>query len=181
MMSMCENYLKDNADFKGFILWALVDNSGRFEQPGGIEESRGMERNNESYHSVNFEQPGGIEESGGMERNDESYNSMIFEQPGRIEESGGMERNDKPPLKRDRPPQKRAKVVRPVHAKKTYHASHQEGHTSLRSSGWWASNRPRTRRSAVLHKKSQLAQKYPTTRWKYTTKEYRRYARSGDL
>ena len=95
MMSMCESYLKDNADFKGFILWALVDNNGRFEQPGGIEESRGMERNDESYHSVNFEQPGGIEESGGMERNDESYNSMIFEQPGRIKESGGMERNDK--------------------------------------------------------------------------------------
>ena len=48
--------------------------------------------------------------------NDEPYNSMIFEQLGRIEESGGMERNDKPPLKRDRPLLKRAKVVRSVHA-----------------------------------------------------------------
>ena len=210
MMSMCESYLKDNADFKGFILWALVDNNGRFEQPGGIEESRGMERNDESYHSVNFEQPGGIEESGGMERNDESYNSMIFEQPGRIEESGGMERNDKSynslnafhkagqatsfyKVKGNEEAVsaqngkaarlvhiKRAKVVRPVHAKRTYHASHHEGHTSLRSSGWWANNWPRTRRSAVLHK-SQLAQKYPTTGWKYATKGYRRHARSGDL
>ena len=84
---------------------------------------------------------------------------------------------------------KRSKVVRPVHAKRTYHASHHEGHTSLRSSGWWANNWPRTKRSAVLHK-SQLAQKYPTTGWKYATKTtgwkyatkgYRRHARSGDL
>ena len=59
MMTMCESYLKDNADFKGFILWALVDNNGRFEQPGGIEESRGMERNDDSYHSLIFDQPGG--------------------------------------------------------------------------------------------------------------------------
>jgi len=213
MMSMCESYLKDNADFKGFILWALVDNNGRFEQPGGIEESRGMERNDESYHSVNFEQPGGIEESGGMERNDESYNSMIFEQPGIIEESGGMERNDKSynslnaylnafhkagqatsfykvkgieeaVSAQNRKAArlvhiKRAKVVRPVHAKRTYHASHHEGHTSFRSSGWWANNWPRTRRSAVLHK-SQLEQKYPTTGWKYATKGYRRHARSSE-
>ena len=139
---------------KGFSLWALVDNNGSFEQPGGIEESRGTERNDESYHSVNFEQPGGIEESGGMERNDESYNSMIFEQPGRIEESGGMERNDKSynslnafhkagqatsfyKVKGNEEAVsaqngkaarlvhiKRAKVVRPVHAKRTYRASH---------------------------------------------------------
>ena len=228
MMSMCESYLRDNADFKGFILWALVDNNGRFEQPGGIEKSRGVERNDESYHSVNFEQPGGIEESGGMERNDESYNSMNFEQPGRMEESGGMERIDKSynslnynsmifeqpgrieesggMVRNDKSYNslnafhkagqatsfykvkgneeavsaqngkaarlvhiKRAKVVRPVHAKRTYHASHHEGHTSFRSSGWWANtgwwanNWPRTRRSAVWHK-SQLEQKYPWRR-----------------
>ena len=35
-----------------------------------------MERNDESYNSMNFEQPGRIEESGGMERNDKSYNSL---------------------------------------------------------------------------------------------------------
>ena len=53
MMSMCERYLKDNADFKGSILWTLVDNNGRFEQPGGIEESVSMERKDESYNSLN--------------------------------------------------------------------------------------------------------------------------------
>lgn len=255
MMSMCESYLKDNTDFKGFILWALVDNNGRFEQPGGIEESRGMERNEESYHSVKFEQLDGMEKSEGVERNDESYNSMKFEQHGGIEKYGGMERNDESynymnfeqldemeesegteridesynymnfeepvgmedsgGMERNDESYnslnafhkagqatsfykvngneeavsaqngkaarlvyiKRAKVVRPVHAKRTYHASHHEGHTSLRSYGWWANNWPKTRRSAVLHK-SQLAQKYPTTGWKYATKGYRRHARS---
>ena len=95
MMSMCESYLRDNADFKGFILWALVDNNGRFEQPDGIEKYGGMERNDESYDSMNFEQLDGMEESERTEMIDESYNHMNFEEPGRIEESGGMERNDK--------------------------------------------------------------------------------------
>ena len=209
MMSMCESYLRDNADFKGFILWALVDNNGRFEQPGGIEKYGGMERNDESYNSMNFEQLDGMEESERTEMIDESYNYMNFEEPGRIEESGGMERNDKSynslnafhkagqatsfyKVKGNEEAVsaqngkaarlvhiKRAKVVRPVHTKRTYHASHHEGHTSLRSSGWWANNWPRTRRSAVLHK-SQLEQKYPTTGWKYATKGYRRHARSSE-
>ena len=209
MMSMCESYLRDNADFKGFILWALVDNNGRFEQPGGIEKYGGMERNDESYDSMNFEQLDGMEESERTEMIDESYNYMNFEELGRIEESGDMERNDKSynslnafhkagqatsfyEVKGNEEAVsaqngkaarlvhiKRAKVVRPVHAKRTYRASHHEGHTSFRSSSWWANNWPRTRRSAVLHK-SQLEQKYPTTGWKYATKGYRRHARSGD-
>ena len=69
LMSMCERYLKDKADFKGFILWALVDENGRFEQPGGIEESGGMERNDESYNSMNFEQPVSIQNSSCIQRN----------------------------------------------------------------------------------------------------------------
>ena len=163
--------VKAEGIWKGHSEYPVNDepyNSMIFEQLGRIEESGGMERNEKSYNSLNAVHkagPGGIEDSGDMERNDEFYNSMIFEQPGRIEESDGMERNDKPLLKR-------AKVVRPVHAKRTYHASHHEGHTSLRSSGWWANNWPRTRRSAVLHK-SQLRQKYPTTTWKYATKGYK--------
>ena len=46
---------------------------------------------------LSFEQPGGIEESGCMERNDEFVGptpAAAVEQPGGIEESGGMERND---------------------------------------------------------------------------------------
>ena len=169
MMSMCERYLKDNADFKGFILWALVDNNGRFEQPGGIEESGGMERNDESYNSMIFEQPGRIEESGGMERNDKSYNSLnAFHKAGQATSFYKVKGNEEAVSAQNGkaarlPHIKRAKVVRPVHAKRTYHASHHEGHTSLRSSGWWANNWPRTRRSAVLHK-SQLEQKYPWRR-----------------
>ena len=198
MMSMYENYLRDNADFKGFIQWALVDNNGHFEKPGGIEESGSMERNDKSYNSLNYEQPGGIEETEDMERNDESYNSMIFEQPGRIEESDGMERNDKfdnylnafhkagqatsfykvKGIEEAISAQNR-KAARPVHAKRTYHELHYEGHTSLRSYGRWANNWQRTRRNAVLHK-SQLKQKYPTTGWKYATKGYWRHERSGD-
>ena len=186
MMSRCESYLKDNADFKGFILWALVDNNGRFEQPGGIEEARSMERNDESYNSMIFEQPGRIEESGGMERNDKSYNSLNAFHKARQATSFYKMKGNKDAISAQNGKAarlvhiKRAKVVRPVHAKRTYHASHQEGHTSLRSFGRWANNWPRTRRSAVLHK-SQLEQKYPTTGWKYATKGYRRHARSGDL
>ena len=177
LMSMCEHYLKDKADFKGFILWALVDENGRFEQPGGIEESGGMERNDESYNSMIFEQPGRIEGSGGMERNDKSYNSLnVFHKAVKgIEDAASAQNRKAARLVHI----KRAKVVRPVHDKRTYHALHHEGHTSLRSSGWWANNWPRTRRSAVLHK-SQLEQKYPTTGWKYATKGYRRHARSSE-
>ena len=185
----CESYLRDYAGFEGFILWALADNNGCFNKPSGIDDSSGMERNDESYNSMIFEQPGRIEESGGMERNDKSYNSLnaylnAFHKAGQatsfykakgIEEAVSAQNRKAARLVHI----KRAKVVRPVHAKRTYHASHHEGHTSLRSSGWWANNWPRTRRSAVLHK-SQLEQKYPTTGWKYATKGYRRHARSGD-
>ena len=178
MISMCESYLKNNADFKGFILWALVDNNGRFEQPGGIEESGGMERNDESYNSMIFEQPGRIEESGGMERNNKSYNSLnAFHKARQATSFYKVKSNEKAISAQNGKAArlvhiKGSKVVRPVHAQRTYHASHHEGHTSFRSSGWWANNWPRTRRSAVLHK-SQLKQKYPTTRWKYATKGYK--------
>ena len=33
VMFECENYLKDHTGFEGFILWALVDSNGCFEQP----------------------------------------------------------------------------------------------------------------------------------------------------
>ena len=33
VMFECENYLKNHSGFEGFILWALVDSSGCFEQP----------------------------------------------------------------------------------------------------------------------------------------------------
>ena len=94
MISMCESYLRDYAGFEGFVLWALADNNCCFKQPSGIDDSGSMERNDESYNSVNFEQLGGMEKSEGVERNDESYNSMNFEQHGGIEKYGGMERND---------------------------------------------------------------------------------------
>ena len=33
VMFECENYLKSHTGFEGFILWALVDSNGCFEQP----------------------------------------------------------------------------------------------------------------------------------------------------
>ena len=174
MMSMYESYLKDNADFKGFILWALVDNNGHFEKPGGIEKSGGMERNDASYNSLNFKQPGGIEESDGMEKIDNSDNYLsAFHKAGQATSVYKVKGIEEAESAQNR------KAARTVHAKRTYHALHHKGHTSLRSSGWRANNWPRTRRSAVLHK-SQLKQKYPTTGWTYTTKGYWRHARSGD-
>ena len=50
VMLECEKYLKDHTGFEGFILWALVDNSGRFEQPGRMAESGSIERNGEYMH-----------------------------------------------------------------------------------------------------------------------------------
>ena len=49
VMFACESYFKDRTGFEGIILWGLVDNNGCFEQPDGIEESEGMERNDESF------------------------------------------------------------------------------------------------------------------------------------
>ena len=53
VMFACESYLKDRTGFEGIILWGLVDNNGCFEQPDGIEESEGMERNDESFKFLN--------------------------------------------------------------------------------------------------------------------------------
>ena len=33
VMFECEKYLNDHTGFEGFILWALVDSNGCFEQP----------------------------------------------------------------------------------------------------------------------------------------------------
>ena len=49
-MFECEKYLKDCTGFEGFILWALVDNNGRFEQPGEKAESGSIERSDEHMH-----------------------------------------------------------------------------------------------------------------------------------
>ena len=101
VMFACESYLKDCTGFEGFILWALVDSNGYFEQPDRIEEPEGMERNDESFKFANeaatsvdsygcfepldgieepegngcFEECDGIEEPESMERNDESFKS----------------------------------------------------------------------------------------------------------
>ena len=101
VMFACESYLKDCTGFEGFILWALVDSNGYFEQPDRIEEPEGMERNDESFKFANeattsvdsygcfepldgieepegngcFEESDGIEEPESMERNDESFKS----------------------------------------------------------------------------------------------------------
>ena len=53
VMFACESYLKDCTGFEGFILWALVDSNGYFEQPDRIEEPEGMERNDESFKFAN--------------------------------------------------------------------------------------------------------------------------------
>ena len=136
-----------------------------FEQLDGMEESEGTERNDESYNYMNFEELVGMEDSGGMERNDESYNSMsAFQKAGQGTTFYKANGNEKAVSVQSRKATrnvhiKSANVGRPIHSKRTYHTSHYEGDTSLRSFGWWANNRPRTRRKVALLKR-QLLQKY---------------------
>ena len=90
----------------------------------------------------------GIDEPDGMESNDESF-KFVNEtaKPVHI---------------------KSAVSVRPVYIKRPWHASHHKGHTSLRSSDWWASNWPKQDKGQCCIK-SKLRQKYTTTCLLYTS------------
>ena len=154
VMFACESYLKDCTGFEGFILWALVDSNGYFEQPDRIEELEGMERNDESFKFVNeAAEPVHLKSA-------ESVRPVYIERPWHASHHN-------------------AESVRPVYIKRPWHASHHKGHTSLRSSDRWANNWPKQDKGQCCIK-SKLRQKYTTTEWKYPTSGWRKRARSEE-
>ena len=164
-----------------------------------------MERNDESFKSANetatlvesdrccFEQPDGKDEPemvdsdsccfGQHDGKDEPEGNGCFEQPDGIDEPDDMESNDesfKFVNEAAKPVHiKNAESVRAVYIKRPWHASHHKGHTSLRSSDWWANKWPKTRHKTVLHE-SARRQKYIPTKWKYPTSGWRKRARSEE-
>ena len=178
VMFACESYLKDCTGFEGFILWALVDSNGYFEQPDRIEEPEGMERNDESFKYANEAATSGESDCCIEESNDESF-KFVNEaaEPVHLKSAESVR-----PVYIERPwhaSHHNAESVRPVYIKRPWHASHHKGHTSLRSSDRWANNWPKQDKEQCCIK-SKLRQKYTTTKCKYPTSGWRKRARSEE-